>query len=317
MIVRRLEVEPECHGFRLDRFIQLKIPRLSRNKIRRIIAEQVRIDDVPADKVSRRVHAGSVVTIHRPAPVEPDVPRTFEVLSDDGAVLAIDKPAGLPMHPTARFYRNTLTAVLRERYPGEPLQLAHRIDKETSGVLLVARGTEAASALKQAFQERRVSKTYLAIVRGAPPDQAGTIDAPLALDPKARVRVKMRVAARGLPALTRYRVVERLPRHALVELAPETGRQHQIRVHLAHLGCPIVGDKLYGHADERLFMELCDRELAEGHATEAAERALGLGRQALHAHAIEFPHPVTRARTRITAPLAPDLEALLARERAG
>jgi 23S rRNA pseudouridine1911/1915/1917 synthase len=320
VIVRRMEVEPECHGFRLDRYIQLKIPRLSRHKIQGIIPVQVTVDGAPADKVSRRVFTGSVIEIHRPAPQEPLVPRTFEIVSDDGHVLAIDKPAGLPMHPTARFFKNTLTALLRERYPGEPLQIAHRIDKETSGLLLVARGYEAARGLKMAFSRHAIEKTYLAIVRGSPPDDEGEVAAPMLLDRAARVRVKMKTvsaeAAGALPALTRYRVLERLPEHALVACLPRTGRQHQIRVHMQHLGCPIVGDKLYGHADgELLFMEACDRELAREEPGAALLLRLGHPRQALHAHTLTFAHPISGERTTLEAPLAPDLVDFLARHR--
>ena len=318
VIVKRLEVDADSHGFRLDRFIQRNIPRLSRSRIHRILHE-VRIDGVPADKPSRRVYAGSVVEIHRPAPREPEVPRHFEVLSDDAWMLAIDKPSGLPMHTTARFYRNTLTALLRERYPGEPLQLAHRIDKETSGVLLVARGPDAKARIQRAFLGGAVDKRYLAVVRGTPPE--GELHAALRLDPRSKTKVRMQVVAAGTPgalgACTSVRVVERVGELSLVECRLiASGRQHQIRVHLAHLGCALVGDKLYGPpGDDALFMQLCDLE-RDGRQAEAraiATERLGLDRHALHASLLGLPHPETGEWVEIRAPLPPDLRTLLAR----
>ncbi len=318
VIVKRLEVDADSHGFRLDRFIQRSIPRLSRSRIHRILHE-VRIDGVPADKPSRRVYAGSVVEIHRPAPREPEVPRHFEVLHDDAWMLAIDKPSGLPMHTTARFYRNTLTALLRERYPGEPLQLAHRIDKETSGALLVARGPHAKARIQRAFLAGAVDKRYLAIVRGTPPE--GEISVPLRLDPRSRTRVRMQVVASGTPgaltACTALRVVERVGELSLIECRLiASGRQHQIRVHLAHLGCALVGDKLYGPpGEDALFMQLCDleREGREAEARVIAAERLGLGRHALHASLLGLPHPGSGAWIEIHAPLPADLRGLLGR----
>ena len=166
--------------------------------------------------------------------------------------------------------------------------------------LLVARGTEAASFLTRAFARRAVDKTYLALVKGAPPDE-GTIDLPIKLlDTPSRVM--MGPAADGLPAVTRYRVVRRFPAHALCEARPETGRQHQIRVHMAAIGHPIVGDKLYG-AGEKLFMRSCD----EGVTPELLARFDNLPRHALHAHRLTFPHPVSRARMTVESPLPADL----------
>ena len=155
----RIEVPRECDGWRLDHFLKRRIGRLSRTNIQDIIATQITLSDGRRARSSASVRAGQIIRLDRPAPVEPEVPRHFEVLFEDDDVLAIDKPAGLPMHTTAKFWRNTLTAVLRERYPDEPMQIAHRIDRETSGVLLVARTRDAASFLKRAFARRAVDKT--------------------------------------------------------------------------------------------------------------------------------------------------------------
>ena len=239
------------------------------------------------------------------------MPRHFEVLYEDADVLALDKPAGLPMHPSAKFYRNTLTTLLRERYPDEPLQIAHRIDRETSGVLLVARTPSAASWLKRAFARRAVDKSYLALVKGQPPDE-GVIDQPIKLLDSPS-HVMMGPAADGLKAVTRFRVVQRYAGHALCAAHPETGRQHQIRVHLAAIGHPIVGDKIYG-AGERYFMRACDEEASAGRISDELLALFdGLPRHALHAHRLTFPHPRTRAPMTIESPLSPDLVSYIAR----
>ncbi len=300
----RIVVPRECDGWRLDHFLKRRIGRLSRTRIQNIIATQVSLPDGRRPRSSAAVRAGQIIHLDRPAPVEPDVPRTFDVLYEDADVLAIDKPAGLPIHPTAKFWRNTLTAVLRERYPGQHTEVAHRIDRETSGVLLIARSSAAASWLKRAFARRAVDKTYLALVKGRPPD-SGVIDRPMKLlDTPSHVM--MGVVPGGLKAVTSFRVVRRFPAHALCDVHPETGRQHQIRVHLAAIGHPIVGDKIYG-AGERAFMRFCD----EGMSPELLAAFDGLERHALHAHRVCFPHPRTRAPITIESPLPQDLTAYI------
>jgi 23S rRNA pseudouridine1911/1915/1917 synthase len=299
-------VPRECDGWRLDHFLKRRIGRLSRTRIQQIIKDQITFPDGRRARPSAAVRAGEVIVIRRPAPLEPEVPRWFHVLHEDASVLVIDKPAGLPMHTTAKFWRNTLTALLRELYPDERMDVAHRIDRETSGVLLVARGPEVASFLTRAFARRAVDKTYLALVKGAPPDE-GAIDLPLKLlDTPSRVMMGPARAGEGLPALTRYRVVRRFPSHALCEASPETGRQHQIRVHMAAIGHPIVGDKLYG-AGEALFMRSCD----EGVTPELLAAFDGLARHALHAHRLTFPHPETRRDMTVESPLPEDLRAYM------
>ncbi len=310
IISLRIEVPRECDGWRLDHFLKRRIGRLSRTRIQDIIATQVTLSDGRRPRSSASVHAGQIIHLDRPAPIEPEVPRHFDVIYEDADVLAIEKPAGLPMHPTAKFYRNTLTALLRERYPDEPLQIAHRIDRETSGVLLIARTPSAASWLKRAFARRAVDKSYLALVKGQPPDE-GVIDQPIKLlDTPSHVM--MGPASDGLKAVTRFRVVQRFAAHALCAAHPETGRQHQIRVHLAAIGHAIVGDKLYG-AGERFFMRSCDEESGDGLSDELLALFDGLPRHALHAHRLTFPHPRTRAPMTIESPLPPDLVAYVAR----
>jgi 23S rRNA pseudouridine1911/1915/1917 synthase len=297
----RLRVPSECEGWRLDHFLKYRIQRLSRTKIREIIEEQVRLSDGRRPRPSLGVRSGEVVLIERPAPEEPEVPRDFRVLAEDETFLAIDKPAGLPIHTTAKFWRNTLTALLRERYPDQALQVCHRLDRETSGVMLIARGAASASALKQAFARRKVSKSYLALCHGIPAPPSGVIDRPMKLL-DTPTHIVMGVAGDGSPAVTRYEVVRAFARHALLACAPETGRQHQIRVHLADIGHPIVGDKIY-RAGEQHFIAYCD-----GGMTPALLAAFdGLARHALHAHRLTFPHPKTGSAITVESPLPEDL----------
>ncbi len=253
-IVLTFPVARELAGQRLDRFIQSRIPRLSRTRAQEIVRHCAYRSDGTLRRPSDRVREGEVVMLVRPPFREPETPQTFNVIYEDPHVLGVDKPAGLPMHPTATYHRNTLTHLLRVRYGDEPPHIAHRLDRETSGVVLCGRTLDAERALKKSFERRRVHKTYLAIVRGRMEQDEGVIDLPLE---RARqgLHVLMEVAPpeQGLNAVTRYRVLERRPDRSLVSLRPRTGRQHQLRVHLAALGHPIVGDKLYGPEGSAIF----------------------------------------------------------------
>ena len=302
VIERDIVVPPECSGWRLDHFLKRRIGRMSRTRIQSIIGEQISFPDGRPARPSSPVRAGETILLRRPAPVEPEVPRRFDILFEDESVLVIDKPAGLPMHTTAKFWRNTLVALLRERYPDEQMEIAHRIDRETSGVLLIARNRQIASFLTRAFARRAVEKTYLALVKGHPLDE-GKIDLPLRLlDTKSRIMMGPAKDGSGLTAVTQFRVLRRLPEHALCEARPLTGRQHQIRVHFAGIGHPIVGDKLYG-AGEALFMRACEEPMTP----ELLACFDGLPRHALHAHRLTFPHPVGKHPVTIESPLPADI----------
>ena len=307
VIERDIVVPPECSGWRLDHFLKRRIGRMSRTRIQSIIGEQISFPDGRPARPSSPVRAGETILLRRPAPVEPEVPRHFDILFEDESVFVIDKPAGRPMHTTAKFWRNTLVALLRERYPDEQMEIAHRIDRETSGVLLIARNRQVASFLTRAFARRAVEKTYLALVKGHPPDE-GKIDLPLRLlDTKSRIMMGPVHDGSGLTAVTQFRVVRRLPGHAVCEARPLTGRQHQIRVHFACIGHPIVGDKLYG-AGEALFMRSCEEPLTP----ELLACFDGLPRHALHAHRLTFPHPVGKHAVTIESPLPADIAAHIA-----
>lgn len=298
-----LEVGAEHDGLRLDHFIRARIPRLSRARIQRMIRAQALLGAM-ALRPSRRVQAGQRVQLLRPAPEEPDVPLHYRTLYEDDALLAIDKPAGLPVHATARFHRHTLTALLRQQYgPACAPRLVHRIDRETSGVMLLAKDPRVEVALKGQLARREVHKRYLAIARGAFAEGETLIDLPIGADSEWGIRVKRAVVSSGQAARTRCRLLERRGEHALVEARPETGRQHQIRVHLSAIGCPIVGDKLYG-PDPTCLLEYMDT----GWSASLAARLM-LPRHALHAADVTFWHPISRRELSVSCPLAGDLQA--------
>jgi 23S rRNA pseudouridine1911/1915/1917 synthase len=312
IIERHLIVPAELAGLRLDHFVKTQIGRLSRTKIQGIIDTQLRRSDGRVPKASTAVAAGEHYVIRRPAQPEPPCPRTFTVVYEDARVRVIDKPALLPVHASAKFYFNTLTRVLLERYPDEPeLQIVHRLDRETSGCLVLARDRETAAILKKAWENKTaVDKQHLAVVHGTPtwpPDYP--LDTPLRLsqpgDPTRLPHVRMLPDPKGLSALTRVTVEKAGSPYSLVRCVLVTGRQHQIRAHLAHAGFPIVGDKLYAHGDDD-FIRYC----AEGLVPELAARFV-LPRHALHAAKVTFPQPGGGGSITAEAPLPADLAALV------
>ncbi|MCB9591331.1 MAG: RluA family pseudouridine synthase [Sandaracinaceae bacterium] len=301
-IVLEFPVPRELAGLRLDRFIQTRIPRLSRTRANAIVRACAVQPDGRRRRPSERVRFGEVVILCRPSFEEPVVPTDFGVVHEDDALLVVDKPPGLPVHPSASYHKNTLTWLLRERYPDSPPHLAHRLDRETSGVLVCAKTIEDERAVKAQFERREARKTYLAIVRGAMPESEGVIDRPMGR-PDEGLHLLMEVREDGSPARTRYRVVARAPSHTLVALYPLTGRQHQLRVHLAWLGHPIVADKLYGPEGTAPFLEYVEA----GEVTADLRARLGHVRQALHAHRLVLRHPREEVELTLVAPLAPDL----------
>lgn len=303
MVERRFVVEDAFAGYRVDHYLKRKIPRLSRTKLQQIVKTQLRREDGRRLKPHSPVAEGDVLILRREARPEPPCPRSFGVLYADDDMMVIDKPAGLPVHVSAKFYFNTLTRVLSERYPDESLQICHRLDRETSGCLVIARHKAAAARLKGAFSKKTANKTYLAIVHGVPEWNARRIDFPLGLvdASDSELSIRMQVRDDAPPAETMVRVLERKSDVSLVECSPITGRQHQIRAHLAATGFPIVGDKLYAHGDEA-FIAYCD-----GGMTDELLDMFVLPRQALHAATIEIDHPTTREPVRVVCPLPVDL----------
>ena len=306
IIERRFEVALDHAGWRLDHYLKAQIPRLSRTKLQAIIDDQLTRADGRTCKAATTVAAGDVFIIRRPARPEPPCPRHIGILLDEPSFVVIDKPAGLPVHASAKFYFNTLSRVLAERYPDEPeLQICHRLDRETSGCLVVARDRDAAAFVKTAIADKdRTTKEYLAIVRGAPAWDAIVLDTPLRVagprDATKLPGVRVLAGPGGAPAQTRVAVERRGERYTLVRCTLVTGRQHQIRAHLAHAGLPIVGDKLYG-AGEAAFVAYCE----DGDASR-----FELPRHALHAARVVLPHPDGGIVT-AEAPLPADLATLV------
>jgi 23S rRNA pseudouridine1911/1915/1917 synthase len=236
-------------------------------------------------------------------------PEALTELFLDDALLVLNKPSGLPIHPTARYHHGTLVSQLKQRF-GDSFKAdpAHRLDRETSGLLALGCSPASTRALKAAFARGQAVKTYLALALGAPGDDRFTVAAALRLTGASGVRVRMHASADGLPSRTDFEVLGRRRAAdgtpvALVACHPRTGRQHQIRAHLHHAGLHLVGDKIYG-PDEMIFDRFTKRELSE-----ADHALLRLPRQALHAWRLSLPHPETGVRVDLEAPLAPDLQA--------
>ncbi|HHH31472.1 MAG TPA: RluA family pseudouridine synthase [Polyangiaceae bacterium] len=307
--VRRvLRVPPEMAGMRLDRFIQSQLRATSRTRTQVIIDHSAFTTEGRRLKKNHRVQADERVVLWRPPWDADDPDIAIEEVYADDALVAVNKPPMVAVHPTARHHRSTVALIMEAQRPGEHLTLIHRLDRETSGVLLMARTRAADRAVKIQFEERRdVEKRYTAICWGTPDWERRRCDLPLAPAVDSRYRVKMAVAPEGTgqEAATTFEVLERRSRgerrYTKMRCTLHTGRQHQIRVHLAALGLPIVGDKLYG-PDETIFARGADDEL-----TDEDLATLELPRQALHASELVIDHPSTGERLALAAPLFDDM----------
>jgi 23S rRNA pseudouridine1911/1915/1917 synthase len=296
-------------GLRLDRALGELFGEHSRNFLAHLVEDgHVRIDGSVARKVSQRVHAGQRLEIDIPeaAPTSlasQEIPIT--VLHDDADIVVIDKPAGLVVHPAAGhpdqtlvnallFHVKDLSGIGGELRPG----IVHRLDKDTSGVMVIAKNDEAHRKLTAEWNTDRVRKEYFALVYGTPAHERGTIDAPIGRDPRDRKR--MAVVANGRRAITDYEVAERLRYVSLLRCRLHTGRTHQIRVHMKHLGHPIVGDPVYSGPQWR------------GIPDKRVQKVLAsLDRQMLHAAKIAFVHPGTGENVSYEAPLPRDFAEVL------
>jgi 23S rRNA pseudouridine1911/1915/1917 synthase len=305
-ILKIYRVPAECAGMRLDVFMRTQLRNTSRTRARAIIEQSAHAADGRALRANDRVKADERIALWR-EPFEEIDEVALPVLYEDEHVMAIDKPPLVTVHPTARYHRNTVIERLRKSRPGAFLALIHRIDRETSGVLMLAKSLPSERAFKRLLEERSlggedsVKKTYVAVTHGVP--GVSFCDFPVELDTGNSLRVKMRVAGagQGLEARTGIDVFEAKAGYALCRMSLHTGRQHQIRVHLAALGCPVVGDKLYG-PDERMLARAADGEL-----TDDDLRLLEHPRQLLHAERYDFTHPMTGAPLSLIAPLPADL----------
>lgn len=302
-ILLQFSVAPEHAGQRLDRFIQHRIPRLSRTRAQEVVRACAYRADGTRRRASERVKAGETVLLVRPAFEEPNVPLYFDVLFEDDAIVALDKPSGLPVHPSATYHKNTLTHLLRQRYGDPAPQIAHRLDRETSGLIVCGRTRPCEVSLKLDFENRKVSKRYLAIVHGEMPEDSGRIELPMdRVREGLHILMEVTPEGEGHACATRYRVLARRLGATLVALAPESGRQHQLRVHLSALGFPIIGDKLYGPEGVQAFLDYIETGM-----TDSLRARLGHERQALHAFELGFVHPESGEPMSLRSPLPDDL----------
>ncbi len=301
---------PHRAGQRVDKALAESFPDLSRSRIQALIAAGAIAVNGRPSKPAARLRGGDELSVAIPDPVastlEPE-PGALTILFEDESLLVVCKPPGVVVHPGAGVTRGTLAAVLLEHCgalsqiggvtrPG----IVHRLDKGTSGLMVVAKNDHAHRSLSAQFKGRSVTKIYSAICLGAPRPGRGSVRSPIARDPRQRKR--MAVVPGGRTAHTDFEVVEKLgPAASVVRLTLHTGRTHQIRVHLASIGCPLVGDRAYGAAS------LASR-------APAGVRALleGFPRPALHAQILGFSHPVTGETVLLEQPWPPDLEALYA-----
>ena len=311
-------IDSRLDGLRLDVALTTVLTWRSRASIHRLIDGGLVQLNGRSAAASRRVHVGDTVVVDVPpnprVGPDPGANISFPVLYEDEWVVVVDKPPGMAVHPSGRHLSGTLMQALHRRYrnPDDPSRdvvprLLHRIDMETSGVVAVGLDEQFHFQVARQFEDRLVGKAYLAVVHGRPAMDEGTVDQPLVPDKRSTVRLKLTTGApgEGLPAVTHFRVRRSNDRFSLLEVLPKTGRTHQIRVHMASLGCPLVGDKLYG-ADETLFLRQIDGTL------DAADRqALVLDRHALHSHWLRFHHPPLDREMTVTAPLPADMAALV------
>lgn len=296
-----LEVASGEARTRLDVWVRARCPALSRERVQGLLKAGLITVDGSVRSAHRLLRPGNRVRVEIPAPVSveltpQDIP--IEILHEDAGIVVVNKPAGLVVHPAAGHASGTLVNALLyrcgdlagiggERRPG----IVHRLDKDTSGVMVVAKSDEAMAALVSQFKAGTVHKEYLAIVCGHPEPRTGCIET--LIGRSARDRKRMSATPRsGRRAVTRYEVLTAFAGSALVRVVIETGRTHQIRVHLAHVGCPVVGDRQYGVRKPRGDVPVAPRQM-------------------LHADILEFEHPARRERVRFHAPLPADMRAVL------
>jgi 23S rRNA pseudouridine1911/1915/1917 synthase len=301
-----ITVTEDVAGLRLDQALARLLPQFSRSRLK----EWVLNGNVTVDGVTRkprdRVVGGELLRVRAETPpaetVEPE-PISLQVLYEDESIIVIDKPPGLVVHPGAGNPRGTLQNALLHHRPElaevPRAGIVHRLDKDTSGVMVVAAGVTDHTDLVRQLEQRSVQREYRAVCDGVL-TAGGTVDAPIGRHPGDRLRMAVRQG--GRPAVTHYRVVERFRAHTDLRATLETGRTHQIRVHMAHLGYPLVGDRTYGG---RL-------RIPKGAGEELRQTLRGFRRQALHAVRLKLIHPRSGEEVEFTSPLRVDHESLLA-----
>lgn len=309
-----LTIEAADAGNRLDAFLACKFPEYSRMHLRRVITAGGVTVDGRGGKPSYRLNAGQRVVvvlpeIPREAPKPEEIP--LDVLFEDEHVLVVNKPPGMVVHPARGHWSGTLASALQFHY-GPTLSstgglnrpgIVHRLDRDTSGVILVARSDLAHGQLAKQFAARTIQKEYFALTAGAPPHDCDVIDCPIGFHPEVREKMAIRPHdPDSRPAQTLYEVSERFDGFAAVKLRPKTGRTHQIRVHLCHIGCPVLCDRQYGGR----------ARITRGEIRRQPEDDLVLlERQALHARQIRFAHPTSGQIIEIEAPIPADIVGVL------
>ncbi|WBQ18607.1 RluA family pseudouridine synthase [Sphingobium yanoikuyae] len=294
-------------GLRLDRALAELLPDLSRERIKALIVEGQIVSGGRSLNPSMKVAVGQDYSITVPAPVAldavaQDIP--LDIVHEDADLIVVDKPAGLVVHPAAGNLDGTLVNALLHHCDGQLSGIGgvarpgivHRIDKDTSGLLVVAKSDKAHEGLARQFKDHSIDRLYAAIVYGIPAPGSGTVDAWIGRSDADRKKMAVHREGRGKHAVTHYRVMERLRGAAMVECRLETGRTHQVRVHMAHLGHPLIGDPVYGR-DRKGFKSILE--------------TLGFKRQALHAKRLGFIHPVTEEPLAFDSPLPADMQELL------
>ena len=294
-------------GLRLDRALAELLPDLSRERIKALIVEGQIVSGGRSLNPSMKVAVGQDYSITLPAPVAldavaQDIP--LDIVHEDADLIVVDKPAGLVVHPAAGNLDGTLVNALLHHCDGQLSGIGgvarpgivHRIDKDTSGLLVVAKSDKAHEGLARQFKDHSIDRLYAAIVYGVPVPAFGTVDAWVGRSDADRKKMAVHREGRGKHAVTHYRVMERLRGAAMVECRLETGRTHQVRVHMAHLGHPLIGDPVYGR-DRKGFKSILE--------------TLGFKRQALHAKRLGFIHPVTEEPLAFDSPLPADMQELL------
>ena len=330
---RTIAVPPEAAGQRLDHFLATQIEGVSRSRVQLLMEQGGVLVDGVRQKASLKLRGGEQIVVTGEPHPEPlhatpeDIP--LDVVYEDADLAVVNKPAGMMVHAGAGHSedersRGTLVNALLYRFKalsstGGELRpgIVHRLDKDTSGLIVVAKNDAAHAALAELFSSRQISKTYIALVHGVVERQRGTINAEVGRDPVRRTRMTTRPTENARSAVSHYEVVRRLEtrfgKFTLVRVRIETGRTHQIRVHMASIGHPVVGDTLYGASGQ-----LTDQVAAQAAQSKAARRKaepekLRLGRNFLHAARLEFEHPVTGRLLQLEAPLPRELETFLGR----
>ncbi len=317
----RLRIRRRLPGRRLDSYLHARFPHLSRTAIQRLIKQGAITVNEKSSKPSYEMNAGDLIELTIPNPEPPDIvpqPIPISVVWEDEYLIAINKQAGLVCHPAHRDQTGTLVNGLAYYFQqlstgNDPFRpgIVHRLDKNTTGIMLVAKNDEAHWRVAMQFERRTVQKTYLAVVEGALELDGDTIDAPIGMHPIVREKFAVMVRENKIdiakPAVTAYEVAERFQGYTLVKLFPKTGRTHQLRVHMSHIGHPIAGDTLYK-----------GRIVSERSLTGSGSDEPIFPHQALHAWRIRFQHPIHEQPMELEAPFPDPLRhfvALLRRHR--